>query len=46
MTRNMSATSAEDISPGEDIVVIDAVGGSLKVARANTTSSSEQGQGS
>ena len=46
MTRTMSATSAENISSGEDVVVIDAIGGSLKVARANTTSSSEPGQGS
>ena len=46
MTRTMSATSSETISAGEDVVVVDAVGGSLKVARANTTSSSEQGQGS
>lgn len=34
MTRNMTAVSEDDVAAGEEIVVVDAVGSSLKVARA------------
>ncbi|MGH2750733.1 MAG: hypothetical protein ACRDK3_07660 [Actinomycetota bacterium] len=39
MTRSFSATSAESIADGEDVVVTDAVGNSLTVARASTAQS-------
>lgn len=34
MTRNLAATSDTEILPGEEVVVLDAIGSSLKVGRA------------
>ena len=43
MTRNLTATSDVAIRVGEEIVVIDVVGASLKVGRAQGIASPEQG---
>ena len=42
MTRTHTATSTEEIAVGEDIVVLDVVGNSLKVARASADKAAQQ----
>ena len=43
MTRTLSATSAEPVAAGEEIVVVDIVGDSLRVARAGAEAAAEGG---